>query len=301
MNAMEIAARCGLTEEETRIYSEYVANAFTAAAAAKAADGTPAGDGGDDPDAQAKAEAEQQARASYFAFWEQVTDAVKSDGAAAVLNRALVAKRPVAFRCPEGISVEMYESCAGRIPVITFADDEDFEAFLTNLLYKGVRPETLGRTGASFVSGKVQRFIVLSSKPYSNVPGAWMGLEEAEWRRRSGVLRREHECTHFYTKSVYGVARNNLHDELMADFFGLVEAMGEYRAAWFEHFMGIDGRPEGRLAVYTKELPEAVVRAVARTGHEAAVWLEEWARSEEFARLSRVERMEVLCRKGLPW
>lgn len=34
------------------------------------------------------------------------------------------------------------------------------------------------------------------------------------------LIRRAHECTHFFTKQTYGIAYKNLHDELMADFMG---------------------------------------------------------------------------------
>ena len=45
--------------------------------------------------------------------------------------------------------------------------------------------------------------------------------------------------------------RNNLHDELIADYAGITAAIGHYRAAWFLRFLGLEDyptyRPGGRL------------------------------------------------------
>lgn len=98
------------------------------------------------------------------------------------------------------------------------------------------------------------RFIILSSEPYSAVPAGEAGLDEAAWRRLSVEIRLEHECTHYFTLRAFGVMRNHLLDELVADFAGLAHAFGRYDAAHFLRFLGLDRfpaiRPGARFALY---------------------------------------------------
>jgi hypothetical protein len=103
------------------------------------------------------------------------------------------------------------------------------------------------------------RFILLSDGPYSAVPAADLGLEEAEWRAISLALRRDHECTHYLTRRLFGSMRNNLLDELIADYTGMVGAAGRFRASWFLRFVGLEDfpryRPGGRLDLYRGKPP----------------------------------------------
>ena len=86
------------------------------------------------------------------------------------------------------------------------------------------------------------------------MPAADLGLAEAEWREMSLVIRREHECAHYFTRRLFGSMRNNLLDELIADYAGLVAATGRFRADWFLRFIGLEEfpryRPGGRLDLY---------------------------------------------------
>ena len=84
--------------------------------------------------------------------------------------------------------MKMYDSFAGKIPIIYVRNTSDFEQLVTNIAYKGVRPDGLETTGASFLHGKTTRFIILSSKPYSNVPASELGLDDAEWAEKSMLL-----------------------------------------------------------------------------------------------------------------
>jgi hypothetical protein len=103
------------------------------------------------------------------------------------------------------------------------------------------------------------RFLILSDGPYSDVPAAELGLEEETWRRTSLSIRMEHECAHYFTLRVFGVMRNNLLDETIADYMGITAAAGRYRADWFLRFMGLESFPEyregGRLQNYRGQPP----------------------------------------------
>ncbi len=98
------------------------------------------------------------------------------------------------------------------------------------------------------------RFIIISDGPYSAVPAQDMGLSEEGWKRTSLVIRREHECTHYFTRRLFSSARNNLLDEFLADYTGIVAAAGCYHADWFLRFMGLESFPHyregGRLENY---------------------------------------------------
>jgi hypothetical protein len=91
------------------------------------------------------------------------------------------------------------------------------------------------------------RFIILSRGPYSATSAADVGLSDAEWLARSLEIRRVHEVTHYFTFRVFGAMRNNLFDELVADFAGLVGAFGSYRPDLAARFLGLEAFPRYRI------------------------------------------------------
>jgi hypothetical protein len=124
------------------------------------------------------------------------------------------------------------------------------------------------------------RFILLSDGPYSAVPAADLGLDEPTWREVSLALRRDHECAHYFTRRLFGSMRNHLLDELIADYAGMVAAIGRFRADWFLRFLGLEAfprfRPEGRLSIYRGQplLSEGAFRVLQALTREAALHLE---------------------------
>jgi hypothetical protein len=100
-------------------------------------------------------------------------------------------------------------------------------------------------------------FIVLSTKPYSNVTACQLGLAEDVWTSYSVSIRKEHEFTHLYMLKKYGHATNNLHDELIADYIGIIKTTWSYNKVWMLTFMGLENFPHyregGRLENYVKE------------------------------------------------
>jgi hypothetical protein len=275
MNISQIVQAGSLDGEQEKSYREYIANRF------------------------ADREEITEHNLDFLIRWRTIVAYAQENSAAEAVNRYVSAKRPCEFAHPGLIRMELYHSFAGEIPIIYCPDKDDFELLVTNTVYKGIRPENLSQTGASFAYGKATRFIMLSSKPYSNIPAAEMGLSEQEWAEKSMIIRREHECTHYFTKQAYGISENRLHDEIMADFFGIYEAFGYYKAEYFLRFMGIVGSSGGRIRFYTEGLPEKVCRAVAETAESAAAFLEKWSESREFKAMGRAERVRFLCRSGL--
>lgn len=74
------------------------------------------------------------------------------------------------------------------------------------------------------------RFIILSDGFYSAVQASELGLSSEEWKEASLIIRREHEYAHYFTRRVFSSMRNNMLDELIADYMGITQAMGTYRA-----------------------------------------------------------------------
>lgn len=223
---------------------------------------------------------------------------------------------------PESLELRLHESFAGTAPVLVVRHRPDFVRLVQALAKRnepaavppaqgavtiagynnwarihGLRQawearrsgEREGRTwGEEFNRLRAHkslyqdRFILLSDGPYSNVPAAALGLDDPTWRRLSLAIRREHECAHYYTRRVYGLMRNHLCDELIADYTGLTAATGRYRAAWFLRFVGLEDpqryRPGARLDLYRGDPPlsAGAFRTLCHLVHAAALNLEAW-------------------------
>jgi hypothetical protein len=125
-------------------------------------------------------------------------------------------------------------------------------------------------------------FIILGSGPYSGVDAAALGLEKARWSDLSLKIRREHECAHYFSRRVFASMRNNLLDELIADYFGISSAVGRFRADWLLAFFGLEAFPhyrrEGRLEYYRREprISDGAFRVLQRLLVNAARNLEEF-------------------------
>lgn len=208
-----------------------------------------------------------------------------------IINTRIAPSHPVNFSGE--ILINIHPSIAGKIPVIVFSEASDFEAFITNSIHKGTPPDGLQNMGASFIYGKRQRFLALSRKYYSNVSPQDAGFPPEVWREKSMIIRREHELTHYYTKKFYGTASNNLHDELIADFFGIYEALGHYDAKLFTLFM------RNRLGLYTQGLSPDTREAISQIAAQCAASLELWQNSPSFHEMTRISRTDYLCALGI--
>lgn len=111
------------------------------------------------------------------------------------------------------------------------------------------------------------RFIILSGGSYSDVNGEQFGFDREEWLGISFKIRLEHECAHYFMLRALGSIKNNLFDEVIADYAGIKLAnQKHYKADWFLTFMGLEGYPVyrhgGRLQNYTSELSEPAVEVL---------------------------------------
>jgi hypothetical protein len=200
---------------------------------------------------------------------------------------------------PEKLQLFVHQSLAGAIPVLQTTHREDFVMLVRALTMRNEPKPVPASMGACIVSGfnnwdrirqyrrqweaehpgncteaswteefgrlllqkplYQDKFIILSGGSYSNVSASDMKLDELEWRRLSLTIRLEHECTHYFTRRLFGSMRNNLFDELIADYRGIIAAVGCYRADWFLRFMGLESFPNyregGRLQNYRGQPP----------------------------------------------
>ena len=199
---------------------------------------------------------------------------------------------------PELLELLIYQSEAGKIPLLITKHRPDFITLVQALTAKNEPRPVPDSMGAQMVAGYnnwgrirayrknweqtmqraseeewteefrrlisrkelyQDRFIILSDGPYSAVPAAELGLEIDQWRAVSLLIRREHECTHYFTRRVFGSMRNNMFDEFIADYMGIRVAAGCYRADWFLRFVGLDVFPkcraDGRINNYRGNPP----------------------------------------------
>lgn len=221
---------------------------------------------------------------------------------------------------PDLVELVLYPSPAGRIPLLVVRGREEFATLLQALARKGEPEAVPDSQGALMVSGynnwsRVRelrrrwealdpaqresatwseefsrivprrelyqdRFILLSNGPYSAVPAADLGLGDEEWREISLAIRRDHECAHYLTRRLFGSMRNNALDELIADYAGLVGALGRYRADWFLRFLGLEDpsryREGARLDIYRGDPPlsEGAFRVLQTLARAAAANVE---------------------------
>ncbi len=258
---------------------------------------------------------------------------------------------------PQGLTLSIHGTLAGRVPVLVVEDRSDFVALVQAFSERNEPVPVPDAMGACLVTGLTNwdriaayraawaaahagptddgawaeefrrlaarkplyqdRFIVLSCGPYSGLAAADAGLPQADWLARSLVIRREHECTHYFTYRVFGVMRNHLLDELVADFVGLLRGTGGYRPALARACLGLDEtgryREGGRLACYRGQPPlsDAAFAVVARLATSATANLAAFAAAagDALSDLGRLAAavftlvgfpLEELAAEGLP-
>ncbi|HEU4586884.1 MAG TPA: hypothetical protein VFR95_14110 [Gemmatimonadaceae bacterium] len=226
----------------------------------------------------------------------------------------------VSFERPDELRILVHPTAAGRIPVIVAGARSDFVSLVRALVHRNEPADVPSSMGACIVAGYnnwdriatlrarwreeqgsdvvesgwsdelrrtaplteryQDRFILLSSGPYSAVPASAMGLDESEWMELSLTVRLEHECAHYVTRRMLGSMRNSILDEIIADYMGIVAAAGRYRADWFLRFMGLERFPlyrsGGRLENYRGDpvLSDGAFRVLGSLVVAAAAQLE---------------------------
>jgi hypothetical protein len=219
---------------------------------------------------------------------------------------------------PDRLQLKLYDNLAGRIPVLIPGCRADFVTLVQALSRRNEPEPVPASMGACTIGGynnwdrmralrqaweathpwepngwaaEFQRLIpqkalyqdrlmIVSNGFYSNIAAPDMGLSTTAWQRLSVTIRMEHECTHYFTRRVFGAMRNNATDELIADYFGIVAALGHFRADWFLRFMGLEDFPAyregGRLQNYrdTPPLSDGALTVLQALVRDATTHLE---------------------------
>jgi hypothetical protein len=204
------------------------------------------------------------------------------------------------------IEVVLHDHPAGPVPAIITHDRADFVALVQAFTARNEPAAIPDSQGAAVVAGYnnwdrirraggswqgleksayQDRFLLISDGPYSGVPAAQVGLTDEAWRARSVALRLEHEAAHYFTRRVFSSMKNQVHDELIADWAGIHAAAGGYRADWFFQFLGLEAYPSyregGRLQNYrTSPIPlsDDAFRVLQTMTHRAAITVERFER-----------------------
>lgn len=240
----------------------------------------------------------------FIQAWQHVIELAHKNGIEKALNQGVPhGETDIVLKSPESVSLDIYNSMAGNIPIIYAKNEDDFYELVTKIIHKGREMPNIKKTGASFAYSANNKFIILSNKPYSNIPAQRLGLKEQEWRSFSVIIRREHECTHYFTKRFLNSSQNNLHDELIADFAGILSATGKYHAEWFLIGMGIDKYPDkqeaGRFLVYTLDLSEQAKEILKKIIIKVAYNVQAWSETKEAKNMDLNEKIIFLCKNSL--
>lgn len=212
---------------------------------------------------------------------------------ATLRGQSVMSESRLQLRHPDWLKLKIFESpLIGKVPVMIVPDQDDFYTLVRVFAHKNEPKEIPQSMGAIFLNGiynwdrirqlkknwaqqnprnpnwvlhfknKVlpnptlfkDKLMILSAKNYSNVASSKFNLPENEWKNASLSIRREHECAHLFTLKYYGCMNSNMHDELVADYAGIVSAKGEFDTRWFLHFLGLENYPSyrkgGRLENY---------------------------------------------------
>lgn len=250
------------------------------------------------------------------------------------------------FVRPEGLRIELHPTPAGRVPVVLADARADFELLVRAVTRRNEPDAVPATMGACMVAGYnnwarvadlrrdylashpedpagagwgaafraivpckeryQDRFMLLSSGPYSGAAAAAVGLSPEEWNAASLRLRLEHECTHYFMRQAFGVMRESLLDELVADYMGLVQAFGSFRVDCFLLFMGLESfppyRPGGRLENYRSTLSDgafAVLQPVVERAARQLAQLDPARTLGPFDLVSKARVITALTRVGL--
>lgn len=253
---------------------------------------------------------------------------------------------------PEQLQLTIYQSLAGKIPVLLLENREDFVALVRSLSKRNEPMPIPASMGACLVSGfnnwdrinryrqqwlsdreesreqgesyssvvdwdkefsriipqkhlYQDRFLILSNGFYSDVAAEDIGIKASQWLHLSQKIRLEHECTHYLTLRLFGSMRNNMLDELIADYRGIVAANGYYRADWFLRFLGLESFPNyrrgGRLENYRGQpsLSDGAFKVLMALVKAAAENLESF--DTEYGDKLRDNQMQALMLRSLTY
>ncbi len=139
------------------------------------------------------------------------------------------------------------------------------------------------------------RLILVSRGGYSGLKAEKLGYEEAEWEEKSLEIRIYHELCHVVCRTLFPEKKNAVLDEIVADCFGILKAVGYYNTSLARRCLGIwDGkyRAGGRLENYMEkeEKPEEYIEKVNSVIEKMEKFLSQISQEDYWDKLLLVER-----------
>lgn len=218
-------------------------------------------------------------------------------------------------------TLSFVQTPAGEVSVAFFNSREDFVHAFRALAFRCEPREIPASNGASTIRGLINWeklrphvgldfnefiadknnyldcLILLSNGAYSAVSPEMLGIDGQEWLRKSLMIRKYHELTHFISGKLFPENKEALRDELIADMIGLIAAFGEYNTNYARVFLGTEGeiyRNGGRLQNYCEDAPAIMAevnRKIEILGREA----EKRPKNDVFEFLEYIERNKIVC------
>ncbi|MGL4881181.1 MAG: DUF7005 family protein, partial [Waterburya sp.] len=227
------------------------------------------------------------------------TEAYRAATRRGIFTKGMTEASGLVLQQSDRLQLFIHQSLAGKIPVLLVENRADFVALVQALSKRNEPISIPTSMGACLISGLnnwdrihqyrqqwlreqdnsnseigwdkefkriipqkhiyQDRLIILSNGFYSGVTAEDIGINESKWLQLSQKIRLEHECTHYLTLRLFGSMRNNILDELITDYRGIIAANGYYRADWFLRFLGLGSFPNyrrgGRLENYRGQPP----------------------------------------------
>lgn len=220
---------------------------------------------------------------------------------------------------PEQLELIIHRGIAGALPILVVGNRTDFETLVRALRWRN-EPESipssmgacmitgfnnwdrintyqrawkkanpLGDWSAEFRAFLLQkeryqdRFMVVSKGAYSAISAESARLDSELWMNLSTQIRIAHEYTHYLTMRLFKDMQNHMLDELLADYAGLVAAMGKFDLRLFLNFLGLEAypqfRPSGRMQNYrgTPPLSNENFKQLQHIVHQAAFHLSQFS------------------------
>ncbi len=210
------------------------------------------------------------------------------------------------FTCSDKDKLICEITPAGKIEIIFFAEQSDFDRFIQIMAFKGepapISPQTesveiTGITnwrkienhmndyiisGGDYLSWKeeLKRFtdnkknyqdsvIIIKDCDYCGITAKEAGFSEEEWNDISLKIRIYNACTRYTFRHMYKRKTNIIWDEAVADCIGLLFALNKYDTGLAKKFFGISKKGysgKGKLETICTEIDDDIDKTAGKTG-----------------------------------
>lgn len=192
-------------------------------------------------------------------FWRETQDRVS--GGQATLSEFMPQLSGI-DQVESRVTMIILSTPCGSLPALCCGDRQCFEALVRNVVFRGRQGKIPATMGACLVKKYSNPnffgespLILASASPYSGLSWSSPDCSAEQWLHKSMEIRLGHESFHYFTQRLLGTSGNRVHDEVAADFCGIVRAFDRFEPQIFDRCLGLEpGGRVGRLANYVGEL-----------------------------------------------